>query len=78
LLRVARSSSSMSPLERVQLGGDLVLDQRLIELAGGGEPAAAVEVILRGAQLGALERQPRVRVVGFSRSALVYSTTARS
>ena len=67
LLRVARSSSSMSPLRRVQLGGELVLDQRLVELAGRGEPAAAVEVILRGAQLGALEREPRVGVVGLLR-----------
>ena len=56
-LRVARSSSSISPLRRVQLGGQLVLDERLVELAGRGEAAAALEVLLRGAQLRALERR---------------------
>ena len=64
LLRVERSSWSMSPLVGFSSGRELVLDERLIELAGGGEPAAAVKVILRGAQLRALERQARVRVVG--------------
>ena len=41
LLRVARSSSSMLGAGRVQLGGDLVLDERLIELAGRGESRRA-------------------------------------
>ena len=49
---------------RVQLGGELELDQRLFGLAGGGVPAAAVEVVLRGAQLGAIERQADGAVVG--------------
>src|SRR6185503_8584301 len=48
---------------RVELRGGLELDQGLIELAGSGEAAATVEVVLRGAQLGALEREPRVGIV---------------
>src|SRR5205823_3830346 len=49
---------------RVELRRDLVLDERLIELAGRREPPAAEEVILRRAQARAIEPEPRVRVVG--------------
>jgi len=54
----------------VQLGSDLVLDQRLIELAGRSKPAAAVEVVLRRSQLGALERGTRVSIVGIEANSL--------
>ncbi len=49
---------------RIQLRGELVLDQRLIVLAGCCEAAAALEMVRRGPQLGALERCPRLVVVG--------------
>ena len=79
LLRVDRSSSSTSPLVGFSSAASFVLDQRLVELAGRREPAAAVEVILRRAQLGALERRAARRGRrACCRTALVYSTTARS
>ena len=49
---------------RVQLGGDFVFDEGLIQFARGREAAAAGEMLLRRAQFGALERQPRVGVGG--------------
>ena len=64
---------------RVQLRRQLVLDQRLIELAGRGEPPAAIEVIGRR-RAASRDRAPAARPAssGLRRSALVYSTTARS
>ena len=66
-------------VRRIQLGRELVLDDRLFVAFQAGEPAAADGVFLRGAQLDALERRARV-AVGRDRRAptLVYSTTARS
>ena len=63
---------------RVQLGGELVLDQRLFETLRRGEPAAGEEVLLGGPEPGALQGAARVAVVRVGRTAAVYSTTARS
>ena len=62
----------------VELGGEPVLNQRFVELAERGKAAALDEVVLGGAQLGAVERQPCVGIVRRWLSACVYSATARS
>ena len=49
---------------RVQLGGQLVLDQRLIELVRGGQSPPSLEVIGRGSEPGPFETEARVRIVG--------------
>ena len=54
----------MSSLPRVQLRGQLQLDQRFVEPPAGVEPPAARVVVLRGAQLRMLESLPRGAVVG--------------
>ena len=48
----------------IQLRGNLVLGRGLLEASSSREPARACEVILRGAQLGALEAGTRVDVIG--------------
>ena len=53
----------MSPLVGFSSAAASILDQRLIEFAGRREPAAALEVILRRAQLRAIEREARVHVL---------------
>ena len=50
---------------RVELGGDLQLDQRLLELPGRAcSRRPRLKCSCDGAQLGALERQPGIAVVG--------------
>ena len=49
--------------------GELVLDQRLFELAGRGEPAAALKCSCGRAQLRAIEREARVAIVRASGAA---------
>jgi len=51
---------------RVHFRRDLVFDQRLVELAGRFEPAGTRHVILRGAELDALQHQQQCPVVGVS------------
>ena len=64
LLRVDRSSSSIVGARGVQLGGDAVFDERLVELADGGQAARALQVILRRAHLGPFEAGSGVAVAG--------------
>ena len=64
-VRVSCSSCSMSALAGIELGGELVFDQRLFELAGRRRAGGARgEVILRGAQLRAFEALLGVAAVG--------------
>ncbi len=49
---------------RVQLGGELVFDQRLIELVRRGQSPPAGEVVGRGSEPGSLKTQACVLVVG--------------
>ena len=63
---------------RVELGRELVLDQRLLVSFGGGEPPAGEEMFLGRAQPRPLERAAGVAVVGLGADGCVYSTTARS
>jgi hypothetical protein len=64
------SSSVLPPRERaplvarVELGGELEFEQRLLVPFRGREAPGAEGVLLRRAELGAIERQPRVVVVG--------------
>ncbi len=53
----------MSPFVGRELRGQLELDERLFVLAAGSEPPAAVVVVLRSAQLGAVERQTEIAIV---------------
>ena len=69
LLRVERSSSSMTLLVGVQLGRDAVFDERLVELADGRQTAGALQVIFGGAHLRPFEPDARVAVVGLERAA---------
>ena len=62
--RVSRSAASTSAIGRVQLGGQLELDQGPLELIRRGEPAAGEEVLLGCPELGALQRAARVAVLG--------------
>src|SRR5581483_6295359 len=54
----------------IQLGRELVFCERQVELAGGGESSALREMILRGAQLRALERGARADIVGMEADGL--------
>ena len=51
----------------VELGGELVLEECLVESIGGLEPSAAGEVVLGGAEPGALEGLPDPWVGGILR-----------
>ena len=60
--RVSRSAASTERVGRVQLGGDLVFDDRLLEAIEGGETTGRVGVVLGGPQLDAVERGAGVDV----------------
>ena len=62
----------------IQLGRQLVFNERLIVPAQRGKAPAALKMVGRGAQLGAFETQARLRVVGPEPDGLVELETARS
>ena len=55
----------------IQLGRHLVFDERLVVLAERGLAASALKVVARGAELGAIETEARIGIVGMETNGVV-------